>query len=111
MEEGSVVKIAFVQADNKIKFRPAIILKEFKPYSDFLVCGISKSIGLEVKGFDIVIDERHEDFKNWGLSFTGVIRLGFLQTVASHVINGTIGKISHDTHRQLVTNLSNYLIK
>ncbi len=110
MEEGSIVKIAFIQADNKIKFRPAVILKEFKPYKDFLVCGISKSIGLEVKGFDIVINERHKDFQTWGLNYSGLIRLGFLQTIPGNIINGAIGNISHETHRQLVKNLSEYLL-
>lgn len=63
MNAGSIIKVAFVQADKKIIFRPAVILKIFKPYNDFLVCGISKSIGLEVKGFDMVINQNHTDFK------------------------------------------------
>ncbi|HLG35593.1 MAG TPA: type II toxin-antitoxin system PemK/MazF family toxin [Bacteroidia bacterium] len=109
MEAGSVVKIAFVQADNKIKFRPAVILKEFKPYHDYLVCGISSNIGLEVKGFDIVIDEHNPDFQTWGLTHRGLIRLGFLQTIPGNMISGVIGNISSETHRKLVKNLAGYL--
>lgn len=111
MEVGSVVKIAFIQADKKIKFRPAVILKEFKPYHDYLVCGITSNIALEVKGFDIVIDEQNPDFQTWGLKYSGLIRLGFLQTVPMNMINGVIGNISSETHRKLIKNLSEYLTK
>ena len=109
MEIGNVIRIAFLQADQKIKTRPGIIIAKFQPFNDLLVCGISKSINLEVKGFDIVIDSFHPDFNIWGLKYPGLIRLGFLFTIPENLVEGAIGNISNQTHKLLLSNLSHFL--
>nr|VFK53666.1 MAG: PemK-like, MazF-like toxin of type II toxin-antitoxin system [Candidatus Kentron sp. TUN] len=55
MTEGDIVLTPFPQADGKVKNRPALILREFPPYGDFLVCGISTQIRQAVPGFDDII--------------------------------------------------------
>jgi mRNA interferase MazF len=39
MKEGDVILTPVPQADGTIKNRPAVILREMRPYKDFLVCG------------------------------------------------------------------------
>jgi mRNA interferase MazF len=51
MKEGDVVLTPIPQADGSIKNRPAIILREFPPYKDFLVRGVSSQLHQQVKGF------------------------------------------------------------
>jgi mRNA interferase MazF len=109
MQEGDVIRYALHQQDEEIVKRPALIIKKIPPYNDFLICGISSSIGLAVKGFDVVVTEKDLDFATWGLKFPGVIRIGFLFTVPSKLIEGSIGNITKETHRALLNNLSNFL--
>ncbi len=111
MEEGSVIKVAFTQADGQIKHRPAIAIKSLPPYNDWLACAISKSIDLEVKGFDLVLNENHPDYKESGLTYPGLIRLGVLSTVPENLIEGTIGKVSKETVAKLIVQLVDHLIK
>ena len=111
METGSVIKVAFPQADGKIKFRPAIILAKLPPFNDWIVCGISSKINLEVEGLDIVINKNHSDFKLWGLPYPGIIRAGFIVTIPENMINGVIGNISNETRNQLIKNITDYLLK
>lgn len=111
MEVGSVIKIAFPQGDGKIKFRPAIALANLPPYNDWIVCGISSKIDLEIKGLDIVINKTHSDFKHWGLPYPGLIRAGFIVTIPDNMINGVIGNISKETSKNLLKSISQYLLK
>src|SRR5713226_4976018 len=50
------------QAYGSIKNRPAILLREFPPYRDFLVCGVSAQFRQEVKGFDEIVLASDPDF-------------------------------------------------
>ena len=111
MEKGSVIKVAFVQGDGKIKFRPAIALAKVPPFNDWIVCGISSKINSEVKGLDILINKNHPDFKQWGLPYHGIIRAGFIVTIPENMINGVIGNISKETNKNLLTNISEFLMR
>ncbi len=111
MEKGSVIKVAFPQGDGKIKFRPAIALAKLPPFNDWIVCGVSSKINLEIKGLDIVINKNHSDFKLWGLPYPGIIRAGFIVTIPENMINGVIGNISKETCSNLLKNISEYLLK
>ncbi len=42
--EGSICLISIPQADGKQKIRPVLLLKQFPPFNDYLVCGISTQI-------------------------------------------------------------------
>lgn len=111
MEEGDVIRVAMPQADGRIKKRPAVLLRQFEPFGDCLVCGISSSVRLEVKGFDIVIDSTHTDFTRSGLSIASLVRLGYLTMVEEEQIDGTLGSVSKQTHKLLCNHLADYLRK
>ena len=111
MQEGNVIRFALQQNDGKYVKRPAVVVKKLPQYNDFLICGISKNLGLEIKGFDIVIAQSDSDFKTWGLDYPGVIRTGFLFTVSTKYIEGTLGNISPETHRKLLNNLALFFSK
>lgn len=64
-----------------------------------------------VKGFDILIDERHPDYYNSGLLKPGIIRLGFMGAFSHEDIEGTLGHISSDTYNQIINNLIAHLSK
>lgn len=110
MQEGDVIRFALQQDNGKYVVRPAIALKKILPHNDWLLCGISKSVRLEVKGLDEVIGTEHPDFNSWGLDYPGVIRTGFLFTISSKYIEGTLGNISPKTHKKLLKNLSAYIL-
>ncbi|MBP8034642.1 MAG: transcriptional regulator [Bacteroidia bacterium] len=111
MKPGDILKVKLQQADGKFKSRPAVAIKQIAPYNDWIVCGISGSIGLEVKGLDIIIDNRHSDFLTWGLPYSGIIRVGFISNISSKYIEGSLGKVSDATHQHIIDNLIGFLKK
>lgn len=111
MKESEIVLTPILQADGKVKNRPALILREMPPFNDFLVCGISTQIHQKVKDFDEVISKTDADFSKSGLVADSLIRLGFLAVLPSAKIIGSIGSVSEERHERLLNNLSNYLIK
>jgi mRNA interferase MazF len=110
MNEGDVVLTSVPQADGTIKNRPAILLREFPPYRDFLVCGISTQLHQKVEGFDEIILRADADFESSGLKAESLIRLSFLAVLPRTKIAGSIGAISRERHRNLVERLANFLI-
>jgi mRNA interferase MazF len=111
MKESDVVLTPVPQADGSIKNRPAILLREIPPYKDFLVCGVSSQLHQQVKGFDEIISPSDVDFSSSGLKTESLIRLGFLAVIPRSGVIGSIGSISSDRHKRLLTTLSQYLIK
>ena len=78
MKEADVALTPIPQADDRIKNRPVIILRELPKYNDFLVCGVSTQLNQYVKDFDEIIATTDLDYKSSGLIAASVIRLGFL---------------------------------
>ena len=111
MKEGDIVLTPVPQADGSIKNRPAILLREFPGYRDFLVCGVSTQLRQEVKGFDEIILASDLDFASSGLRSDSLIRLGFLAMLPHGKIAGSIGSISSDRHKKLLKTLAEYLTK
>jgi mRNA interferase MazF len=109
MKEGDIVLTSVPQADGSTKSRPAILLREFPPYKDFLVCGVSTQLRQEVKGFDEIISPSDPDFASSGLKSESLIRLGFLAMLPRVKIAGSIGSISSERHRRVLKNLADYL--
>lgn len=81
------------------------------PFQDALVCGISTQLQQQVIGFDEVVRQQDNDFPASGLVTDSVIRLGFLALIPRNQIIGSIGSIDASRHKQLLSNLSNYLVK
>ena len=111
MTEGDVVIVRIPQSDGAIKNRPAVILREMKPFDDFLLCGVSTQLYHEVKDLDEIIDVDDDDFAASGLVSKSLIRVGFLTTAPPHSIMGKIGFISTERHKRLLENLARYLLK
>jgi mRNA interferase MazF len=111
MNQGDVILTPVPQANGILKNRPAIFLREMPPpYRDVLVCGISTQLHQEVKDFDEVVDQADSDFATTGLRTTSLIRLGFLAVLPRSAVIGSIGSVSSERHKRLLTRLSDYLI-
>ena len=110
MTEGDVVLTPVPQANGQIKNRPAIVLREMRPYGDLLVCGVSTQLNQRVPGFDEIILPTEADFAASGLVSASLVRLGFLAIVPRRSIAGSIGVISPERHKRLLKALSDYLI-
>ena len=108
--ERKIIVTVFPQ-DIQKKLRPALVLREFPKYGDVLICGITSQMHQFIKGFDLMLDEKHADFIKTGLKYPGIARLNMLTMVPISSINGAIGEISVTTHRKLLKKLSDYLIK
>jgi mRNA interferase MazF len=111
MNQGDVVLTPVPQTDGVLKNRPAVFLREMRPYRDVLVCGISTQLHQEVKGFDEVVDQTDSDFVATGLKTRSLIRLGFLAVLPRSSVIGSIGTISSDRHKRLLKRLSEYLVR
>jgi hypothetical protein len=92
-----------------VKQRPALLIATLPPYGDRLPCGITSSLGVEVKDFDVLLDKAHPDFAASGLAYTGLIRIGFLSTVPLERIEAVIGQVSPTTLRLIVERIKSRL--
>lgn len=97
MEAGRVVKVAMPQADGVWTSRPAVLVKAFPPYGDWLMVGISGSLDLAVPDLDIPIGSNHPSFLSARLKYPGIIRLGHAHVVAADRIEGVIGALDPAT--------------
>ena len=88
MTEGDVALTPLPQADGETKARPAILLRQVPPFSDWLVCGVSTQLHHEVIGFDDLIAPSHADFAGSGLKAPSLIRLGFHAVLPSKALLG-----------------------
>lgn len=92
-----MVRVALPQSDGRHKPRPAVLIATFPPYGDWLVIGISGSIGLAVPDLDLVIDRSHPSFASARLGFPGIIRIGHAHVVPTGWIEGRIGSVDPET--------------
>ncbi len=109
MEEGQIILTVFPQ-DKEQKLRPALILKQFPKYGDLLVCGISSRLHQFIPGFDLLLDEKHADYKRSGLKSPCVCRLSMLTVLMKQDVTGVLGSLSDKTHYQLLNNFSSFLL-
>ena len=111
MKESDVILAPLPQADEALKYRPAIVLREMPiPYQDLLVCGVSTKLNQYIHGFDDIISPTDVDFTSSGLRSESLIRLiNFLAVIPRRIVRGTIGSISKERHERLLQRLINYL--
>ncbi len=110
MEEGQIILTVFPQ-DKQKKLRLALLLKQFPKYGDFLVCGISTQLHQYISGLDLLIDEKHPDYKKSSLKAASVCRLSMLTVLTKQDITGVLGALSVKTHSQLLHNFSSFLLE
>jgi len=111
MEAGSVIRAALPQADGARKPRPAILIKSFAPFDDWLVIGISSHVELAVADLDVVIGPGHPAFHHTGLSYAGVVRLGFAHIIPKKHIEGAIGRVDADTLQLIKKRFTDHILK
>jgi len=111
MKEGDVILTPIPQADGSVKNRPAAVLREMPRYHDLLVCGVSTQLHQRVEGFDEIVSPGDPDFSSSGLLSESLIRLGFLAVLPRKSIAGSIGAISQERRKRLLTRLSDYLVQ
>jgi mRNA interferase MazF len=110
MKEGDMILAELPQADGSVKNRPAVALREMRPYGDMLVCGVSAQLHQLAPDFDEQISRSDADFAESGLLADSIIRLGFLAVLPHQRILGSIRAVSPERHRRLLHRLSAYLI-
>ena len=108
---GQVVVFRFPQTDlEEDKIRPAFLLGRLPgEHDDWLICMISSQTRQYISGFDEIIEDSSEDFKQSGLKVTSVVRVGRLAVVSAEMLLGAIGEISGDRLNRVKKNLSNWL--
>lgn len=109
MEEGRVVRVAFQQADGRVKLRPAVVLKRLPAGPDLLVCAISSKLHREMPGVDLVVHAQHPDFIRMGLEHPALIRCAYLTTVPLKAVQDAIGSVGADTLQRILGQLAAYL--
>ena len=109
MKAGDAALAELQQADGQYKLRPILLLKQFPPFDDWLVCGISSQIRQTVPDLDEVIRETDDDFSKSGLHVSSVIRVGFLATLPEKNIAGTVGSANPHRHQKVLKNLIVFL--
>jgi mRNA interferase MazF len=108
---GQVVVFRFPQTDlEEGKIRPDLLLGKLPgKHEDWLICMISSQNRQYISGFDEIIEDSSEDFRQSGLKVTSIIRVGCLAVVSSEMLLGAIGEISGDRLNRVKKNLSNWL--
>ena len=108
---GQVVVFQFPQTNlEEGKLRPALLLGRLPgDYDDWLICMISSQTHHYIAGFDEIIKEDDEDFKQSGLKVTSIIRVGRLAVVSGAILLGAIGEISDERLKRVKQNLSSWL--
>lgn len=108
MQVGDIA-LAELPQQNDFKLRPALLLAILPPFNDWLLCGISTRLEIEVVGFDDIIRPTDTDFGASGLKQTSLIRLGFLTVLPQNEIVGFMGAIAPERHERLLRRLSEFL--
>ncbi len=107
--EGDVVLAKFDQSVTPTKLRPAVALRQFALFGDWLLCAISTQLHQQVVGFDELLCPSDADFTTSGVKATSLIRLGYLAMRGPAAIVAVIGSISTQRHRQMLQRLSDHL--
>lgn len=110
MKESNVILAPLFQADEELKYRPAIVLREMPlPYRDILVCGVSTRLDHYIQGFDDIISPADADFVSSGLHSESLIWLSFLGVIPRQLVRGVLGSVSEERHKRLLQRLIDYL--
>lgn len=108
--EADIVLVALPQADEKYKRRPALVLREMRPFGDLLLAGISSKLHQAVPGFDEVLLRGDADFTASGLYVPSVVILEYLTTTARVKVVGRMGSLPYKRYRTMLERLRAYLV-
>lgn len=107
MKEGDVVLVVF---PGEVKKRPALLLKQFPKYGDYLTCAISSQLHQYDHELGWILDEGHPDYSGSGLQLPSVFRLDVIARFSVNEIVGVIGNISTTEHRNLLQKFADFLL-
>jgi mRNA interferase MazF len=110
MQEGDIALLKMLQPDGSKKNRPVLLVKQVKPFDDWMVCAVSTQLHQEVKGFDCIILDSDTGFTTTGFKQSSLIRLGIISTVSNSSMPGTIGKISSSLLKNLKQRLAAHIV-
>ncbi|MBT0160316.1 type II toxin-antitoxin system PemK/MazF family toxin [Candidatus Bathyarchaeota archaeon A05DMB-2] len=97
--KGKIVLIPFPFTDlTATKLRPALVLYEGE--KDVVAAFISSRTE-KPKATDIIIDEKHPEFKRTGLKLTSAIKLDKVATISKSLIVGEIGEVGTKTKKAI----------
>jgi mRNA interferase MazF len=111
MQGGDVALLHMSQPDGTKKHRPVLLLKQVRPFDDWIVCAVSTQLHQEVKGFDHLILDTSVEFAATGFKQSSIIRLGMISTVSKSSMPGVIGKISATILQTLKERLAAHIAK
>jgi mRNA interferase MazF len=97
--KGKIVLIPFPFTDlTATKLRPALVLYEGE--KDVVAAFISSRTE-KPKTTDIIINEKHPEFKQTGLKLASVIKLDKVATLSKSLIVGEIGEVGTKTKKAI----------
>ena len=110
--EGDVVvgEAELPHADGLVKPRPVLLLRELLGFGDFLACGISTQVHQATAGFDFILKQDDQHFRDTGLRSTSVVRLNFLASIPVGRMTRHLGKVPSDVLETLLSNLAAHLV-
>jgi mRNA interferase MazF len=110
MQEGDIALLNMLQPDGSKKNCPVLLVKQVKPFDDWMVCAVSTQLHQEVRGFDCIILDKDTGFTTTGFKQSSLIRLGIISTVSKSSMPGTIGKISSSLLKNLKQRLAAHIV-
>ena len=111
MKAGELTVYKVQQPDGSFKNRPVVLLKEMRPFGDWIVCAVSTQLQQEVKGFDLIIRDTDRSFVSTGLKNSSLIRLGIINTASKKSLPGIIGSLEAGATTLLQQRLADHLVR
>lgn len=110
MNKGDIVLASLPVSDGSYKERPSLIVSQFPPYNDYLLCGISSQLKQNINETGYLIGEEADYFLFTGLKKSSIIRLNYLVTLPEYLVAGKIGSLPYELFENVVDKLI-FLIK
>jgi len=93
-KKGKIVLIPFPFTDlSGSKVRPAVVVSNFLPGEDVVVCFISSSKIKKLQKTDLIIRKGDKNFSQTGLKTDSTVRVGKMATLDKKTILGEIGEL------------------
>jgi mRNA interferase MazF len=91
--KGKIVLVPFPFTDlTASKYRPALVLYEGR--NDLVVAFISSKVPINLSEADVLIAEKHEEFRKTGLKVSSVIKHDKTATILKSLVIGELGEVS-----------------
>lgn len=109
MKPGAIILASLARSDRSAKPGPVLLLQEWTPEGDLLVCGLSTQTEQFVPALDDLIRRSDTDFTESGLRSEAIVRLGSLGTIPRSDVCGYVGRVSPARLSRLLLRLGSLL--